>query len=159
MNDNASGSISILELALKLSNFSFPNTVRFAWWAAEEAGLGGSTRYTRALSAEERSKIALYINSDMIASPNAGYIIYDQDCTNFTPSTAVPVCPPPAINHIKQTFLDHFKQASNITAWATSTISSESDHKPFVDHGIPVGYLTTGDRGIKTESQAQMCVF
>jgi Zn-dependent M28 family amino/carboxypeptidase len=46
------------------------NTVRFAWWAAEELGLLGSTDYVAGLSAAERDRIALYMNYDMVGSPN-----------------------------------------------------------------------------------------
>jgi hypothetical protein len=46
------------------------NTLRFAWWAAEELGLLGSADYVAGLSAAERDRIALYMNYDMVGSPN-----------------------------------------------------------------------------------------
>jgi Zn-dependent M28 family amino/carboxypeptidase len=41
INDNGSGTISILEIAIQLTNFTVNNAVRFSWWTAEEAGLLG----------------------------------------------------------------------------------------------------------------------
>lgn len=70
INDNGSGTISILEVAVKLANFSTNNAVRFGWWSGEEEGLLGATHYVSELSQEEQDKIRLYLNFDMVASPN-----------------------------------------------------------------------------------------
>jgi Zn-dependent M28 family amino/carboxypeptidase len=79
INDNGSGSIGILEVAIQLAKFTINNAVRFSWWAAEEEGLLGSAAYVASLSQEELDKIRLYLNFDMIASPNFKYGIYDGD--------------------------------------------------------------------------------
>ena len=42
INDNGSGSASLLEIAQNMSKNKPQNTVRLAWWGAEEAGLIGS---------------------------------------------------------------------------------------------------------------------
>ena len=55
--------ISIAKLGIKPKN-----KVRFAFWGAEELGLLGSYHYIDSLSEEEREKIALNINFDMIVS-------------------------------------------------------------------------------------------
>ena len=55
------------------------NKLRFAWWGAEEAGLVGSTAYVNGLLVAETTKIALYLNVDMIGSPDHVYFIYDGD--------------------------------------------------------------------------------
>lgn len=51
INDNGSGTAGLLEYAEKLAKLKVPvkNKVRFAWWAAEEAGLVGSNHYTKTL--------------------------------------------------------------------------------------------------------------
>jgi Zn-dependent M28 family amino/carboxypeptidase len=79
INDNGSGSAALLEVAIKMAKLTTPNAVRFAWWGAEEAGLQGSTFYVNSLSAAERADIALYLNFDMIASPNYTFGVYDGD--------------------------------------------------------------------------------
>ncbi len=55
------------------------NAVRFAFWGAEELGLKGSTNYVESLDVDELKNIALYLNFDMLASPNPGYFTYDGD--------------------------------------------------------------------------------
>ena len=44
--------------------------VRFAFWGAEESGLVGSRHHVDTLSEKVRRRIALYINLDMVGSPN-----------------------------------------------------------------------------------------
>ena len=38
INDNGSGSAALLETAIQMAKVKPNNTVRFAWWGAEEAG-------------------------------------------------------------------------------------------------------------------------
>jgi aminopeptidase S len=77
INDNASGSSMLLELALTLAaqNPTMRNHVRFAFWTDEEQGLNGSEYYANTLPAAERSRIRAYFNFDMVASTNGGYFI------------------------------------------------------------------------------------
>ncbi|GHJ48771.1 aminopeptidase [Catellatospora sp. TT07R-123] len=77
INDNGSGSATILEMALTLAatNPTMLNHVRFGWWTDEEQGLNGSDFYANALSSTERTKIKAYFNFDMVASTNGGYFI------------------------------------------------------------------------------------
>ena len=50
----------ILEIAEAMAELEIAprNTVRFAWWGAEESGLVGSEHYVTTLSSSERNKIA-----------------------------------------------------------------------------------------------------
>jgi Zn-dependent M28 family amino/carboxypeptidase len=76
MNDNASGSAAVLEAALRLAGEPAPPaSIRFAFWGAEERGLVGSRHHLDALSDEERRRIHLYINLDMVGSPNFGRFV------------------------------------------------------------------------------------
>ena len=68
INDNGSGSAAILEAAEQLAKVKTENTLRFAWWGAEESGLVGSTNYVNGLSQAEKDRIALYLNFDMVGS-------------------------------------------------------------------------------------------
>ena len=72
INDNGSGSAVVLEAALRLAPGPSParTSIRFAFWGAEERGLIGSRHHLGALSEEVRLYIALYINLDMVGSPN-----------------------------------------------------------------------------------------
>jgi aminopeptidase S len=77
INDNASGTATVLELALTLAATSptMLNHVRFAFWTDEEQGLNGSQFYANTLPAAERARIRAYFNFDMVASTNGGYFI------------------------------------------------------------------------------------
>ncbi|MGI9315824.1 MAG: M28 family peptidase, partial [bacterium] len=83
IQDNGSGSSAILEVAEQMAKVKPRNKVRFAWWGAEESGLVGSDFYVFGLSDEDREKIALYLNFDMIGSPNFVRFIYDGDGSEF----------------------------------------------------------------------------
>lgn len=61
INDNGSGSITLLQIAFELARYQLTNAVRFTWWSAEEFGLLGSINYLTTLPEEELAKIALYI--------------------------------------------------------------------------------------------------
>jgi aminopeptidase S len=77
INDNASGSALVLELALTLAATrpTMLNHIRFAFWTDEEQGLNGSQYYANTLPSAERSRIRGYFNFDMVASTNGGYFI------------------------------------------------------------------------------------
>src|SRR5260370_6055851 len=72
INDNGSGTAAVLEAALQLAQEPAQGRrhVRFAFWGAEERGLIRSRHPVDALSDEDRRRIALYINLDMVGSPN-----------------------------------------------------------------------------------------
>ena len=76
INDNGSGVAALLETATRLGGSPrLINAVRFAFWGAEEVDLVGSTEYVASLSAADRNRIMLYLNVDMVGSPNAGYFV------------------------------------------------------------------------------------
>ena len=66
------------------------NKVRFAWWGAEESGLIGSRAYVAGLSQSEKDKIALYLNFDMVGSPNHIFFVYDGDNSDNVGAPASP---------------------------------------------------------------------
>ncbi|MER5970136.1 M28 family metallopeptidase [Streptomyces sp. NPDC002055] len=138
INDNGSGSAAVLETALAVSraNLQPAKHLRFGWWGAEELGLVGSRYYVNNLPSAERSKIAGYLNFDMIGSPNPGYFVYDDDPT------------------IETTFKDYFAGLGVPTEIETEG-DGRSDHAPFKNVGVPVGGLFTGADYRKTAAQAQ----
>ena len=80
INDNGSGVAAVLETALQLgSSPDVKYAVRFGFWGAEELGLLGSNDYVASLDVDALKDIALYLNFDMIASPNPGYFTIDGD--------------------------------------------------------------------------------
>jgi len=57
MLDNASGSATILDIALKMKNVTPRNKLRFIWFGGEELGLLGSSYYVNNLSSTDLSHI------------------------------------------------------------------------------------------------------
>jgi len=146
INDNGSGSAAQLEMAVQMSKALTKNKVRFAWWGAEESGLVGSTYYVNNLSDEEKAKIKVYLNYDMVASPNFGYFIYDGDGSDFG------LQGPPGSAAVEKLFEKYYRLRA--LASEGSEISFRSDYAQFFTDGIPFGGLFTGAEEIKTEEQA-----
>lgn len=139
--------MGILEVALNLPKFSVNNAVRFIWWTAEEFGLIGSEYHVEHLSEEARQKIAIYLNFDMIASPNGGYFIFDGDGNE----TNLPGAP--GSKAIEDMYRAYFDMHSIRVGPAGFT--GGSDYQPFVDIGVPAGGLHTGTSPSKTEQGAE----
>ena len=150
INDNGSGSAALLEVAEQMAKVNTQNTLRFAWWGAEEASLVGSTYYVTNLSQAERDKIALYLNFDMVGSPNHVFFIYDGD-----DSDVVGAGPGPAGSAQIEKKFEEFFNSRGIPFKGTD-FSGRSDYGPFIAAGvdIPSGGLFTGAEGIKTAEEA-----
>ncbi len=149
INDNGSGSAGILEVAEELAEAGpTTNRVRFAWWGAEESGLVGSTEYVAGLTQGELKEIALYLNFDMIGSPNFVRFVYDGDN-----STGEGENGPKGSAEIEQLFASYFD--SQGLASEPTAFDGRSDYGPFLDAGIASGGLFTGAEDIKTEEQAE----
>jgi Zn-dependent M28 family amino/carboxypeptidase len=151
INDNASGSAALLEVAEQMAKVKPNNTVRFAWWGAEESGLLGSEHYIANLSDDEIADIALYLNFDMIASPNYMFGIYDGDNSG---GTAAPGFIPPGSAEIEDVFEAFY--ASRGEPSQDSEFSGRSDYGAFIAVGIPAGGLFTGAEGVKTAAEAAL---
>ena len=70
MLDNASGSVTILDIAQKMKNVQPRNKLRFIWFGGEELGLLGSAYYINNLSSSELSHIGYDLDADVTATPN-----------------------------------------------------------------------------------------
>jgi len=148
INDNGSGSAALLETAEQLAKVKPRNKVRLAWWGAEESGLVGSNYYVANLTAEEKARIALYLNFDMVGSPNHVFFIYDGD-----DSDGVGAGPGPGGSaQIEKTFERFFIERG--VPFKGTDFSGRSDYQAFILNGIPAGGLFTGAEGIKTADEA-----
>ncbi|MFF3839753.1 M28 family metallopeptidase [Streptomyces sp. NPDC001930] len=150
INDNGSGSAGLLQTALELakSKDKVRNKVRFAWWSAEENGLLGSDHYVKNLTALDKSEIKLYLNFDMIASPNYGLFVYDGDNSDNVGEGAGPA----GSAQLERDITD-FMGSRGLPHEGTD-FSGRSDYGPFIKVGIPSGGTFTGAEGIKTAAQA-----
>lgn len=143
INDNGSGTATVLEIALaaKARDEAPKNTLQFSWWGAEEYGLVGSYDWVSGISSEERSKIAGYLNFDMVASPNPVAFVYDGSEGSNGSDT---------IEDIFGSWLDSQGQP-----WTTASVGGRADSYSFLLFDIPIGGLFTGAEVIKTSSQAE----
>jgi len=147
INDNGSGSAAILDVAEAMQKVKPNNKVRFAWWGAEESGLVGSTFYVNSLPVAEQAKIALYLNFDMVGSPNYVRFVYDGS-GDVGPAG-------PAGSAAIEDFFNGFYAARGL-AFEPTAFDGRSDYGPFIAAGvdIPAGGLFTGAEGVKTAAQA-----
>ena len=150
IQDNGSGSAGILEVAEQMAKVKPRNKVRFAWWGAEESGLVGSTHYVDNLSQEAQDDIALYLNFDMIGSPNHVFMIYDGDDSDGTGAGPGPE----GSAQIEQIFEEYYTRQG--WPFRGTDFSGRSDYGPFIAVGIPAGGLFTGAEGIKTADEAAL---
>ncbi|CAF0923208.1 unnamed protein product [Rotaria sordida] len=163
INDNGSGTIGILILALNLarlfqtssSNYSpYQYRIRFCWWGAEEIGLIGSRYHVEQASlpsttivGERLQDYLVNLNYDMLAGPNYRFGIHDS-------STAPSTTPETALHGTRQ-ITDLFRQWFNQQKlpWSNSSLGGGSDYVPFLAAGLAVGGVNTGAGGIKPVSE------
>jgi Zn-dependent M28 family amino/carboxypeptidase len=150
INDNGSGSAAILEVARQMAGVKTAATVRFAWWGAEELGLLGSQHYVETLPQDERSRIAGYLNFDMVGSPNFVRFVYDGDN-----SDAEGAGPGPEGSAAIEDVFEKFYADRGLAHQGTD-FDGRSDYGPFIAAGIPAGGLFTGAEGVKTPEQASV---
>ena len=112
-----------------------------------EVGFLGSLDYVASLTATELDQIGVYLNFDMIGSPNFVRFVYDGDGSDIPPTIPLP----PESAAVEQVFLDYF--SSQGLATEATVISGSSDHFAFCSSDIPCGVLFAGSTGIKTPAE------
>jgi Zn-dependent M28 family amino/carboxypeptidase len=133
IDDNGSGVAAVLETALQM---------------------GSSANYVQSLSADELKDIALYLNFDMLASPNPAYFTYDGDQS----AARDPQLPAPRVPEgsagIERTLVAYLKSTGK-TAQDMS-FDGRSDFDAFTRAGIPTGGLFSGAEAKMTAEQAAL---
>ena len=147
INDNGSGSAAILETALKMAKLKPQNTLRFAWWGAEEGGLIGSTAYVDGLSpGGARPDRAVHeLRHDRVAELHLQ--VYDADESTFE----APVACPAGSTAIEDLFESYYTMVGE--PYDDTEFYGRSDYQAFIEDDIPSGGLFTGAEEIKTAQQ------
>jgi Zn-dependent M28 family amino/carboxypeptidase len=146
INDNGSGSAVVLEAALRLAQgpAQARSGLRFAFWGAEERGLIGSRHHVGSLSEEVRRHIALYINLDMVGSPNFVRFVHSSAVTGDGLAAVV-----------RRELLADFRE-HNLTVEERAGGGLGSDDGSFSQKGIPTMGLYTGADRPKSEIEANL---
>ena len=122
------------------------NRVRFAWWGGEEGGLVGSTNYVAGLTPKQVAEHEMYLNFDMVGSPNYGLFRYDGDGSDFG------LVGPDGSDEIEALFTRYYTEHGHPSE--ATPFNGRSDYQAFIANGIPAGGLFTGAEGVKTAAQA-----
>ncbi|CAF0957673.1 unnamed protein product [Rotaria sordida] len=163
INDNGSGTVGNLVLALNLARLlettslnyaQFSYRVRFCWWGAEEVGLIGSIYHVEqallpsaTIESGRLQDYLLYLNYDMLASSNSNFGILDSlSVPPETPEKALP-----GSDRIRNLFQQWFNDQK--LPWSKSGMSGGSDFVPFLTGGIASGGVNTGAGGIKSADE------
>jgi Zn-dependent M28 family amino/carboxypeptidase len=153
INDNGSGVAAVLETALQMgSSPPVRNAVRFGFWGAEEIGLVGSDKYIQTLDVNSLKDIALYLNFDMLASPNPGYFTYhgDQSAQHDQSGPQGPA----GSDAIERTLVAYLTSAGKMAE--DISFGGRSDYAGFLKAGIPAAGLFSGAEDKKTAEQARL---
>ena len=154
INDNGSGVAAVLETALQLgSSPPVNNAVRFGFWGAEEYGLLGSSNYVESLDSQALRDIALYLNFDMLGSPNPGYFTLDGDQSTIVRGEGVPRVPEGSAG-IERTLVGYLDRAGKPAE--DSSFDGRSDYDAFTRSGVPAGGLFSGAEAEKSQQQADV---
>jgi hypothetical protein len=156
MLDNASGSTTILDIALKMKNVTPLNKLRFIWFGGEELGLLGSQYYVANLSKNELSHIGYDLDADVTATPNytigvldpAGPDLFGGTSTETFPNRvykASGVARDQAIQYFDSVGLNHE---------LFSPVGTDAINFNFA--GIPASGLLTGQDCCKTQGEVDL---
>jgi Zn-dependent M28 family amino/carboxypeptidase len=147
INDNGSGSAAVLEAALQFAKkpAQTRGPVRFAFWGAEERGLVGSRHHVASLSEEQRRNVALYINYDMVASPNYGRFLRKAEAGGDTPAAVA-----------QREFEAYFREHRLPLDVRTGGGRAGSDDASFFRQDVPTIAFYTGAGNTKGADQAKL---
>ncbi|MBY0288582.1 MAG: M28 family peptidase [Mycobacteriaceae bacterium] len=156
INDNGSGVATVLETALQMGpSPQVANAVRFAFWGGEEQGLFGSYDYVESLDLEALKDIALYLNFDMMGSPNACYFTSDAN-QSLTPDFELDydLLIPEGSAGIERSLVETVESAGKTPQ--DLPFDGRSDYDGFTSAGIPAGNYDTGSDTVKTPEQVEL---
>lgn len=153
MLDNASGSTTILEIALNMAKTPTRNQLRYIWFGGEELGLLGSAYYTTHLNNTERARIAFDLDMDVTATPNFDIWIADPafafNVSQF-PKNVVPQ------SKIGNQFFTDFFNSIGVVSQSSTFGNSGTDSNSFALIGIPDSGILTRQDCCKEQSEVNI---
>ena len=151
INDNGSGSAAILEVAEQMAKVKPPTSCGSPGGVPRSSTCSARSSTSAACWTERRAHqlddIALYLNFDMVASPNFGRFVYDGDGPDEAP-------PGPAARCHRAGVQPVLRLPS--LAYLPTPFDGRSDYGPFIAVGIPAGGLFTGAEDIKPPEEVPL---
>ncbi len=142
-DDNASGTVGMLEVMRILSLFRFDRTMDFIGFDLEERGLRGARQYVQDYAKDQFFEGL--INFEMI-----GYTCRSSECEGFTlADTSIYNIANPSSNQLQDVFLQagsNFVSELKIQSVVADSDPNfrRSDHAPFWDAGLQALFITDG---------------
>lgn len=125
-NDNGSGIAALITIASEVADRSYPFTLRFVGFGAEEIGLFGSRFHVESLSAHDLESILAMFNFDALGTGRAAGVLGDPALVQSTLDVA-------AASGV------HVEEHRSLGAgWS-------SDHAPFENAGVRVLFFLSDD--------------
>lgn len=133
VDDNASGVGVMLETAERLENIDVPFTVRFVAFGAEEGGLNGSEQYVEGMSNKEKNNTHAMINLDSLAAGDQMYVYGGEGRSGWYRNFAQQLAEEAGVDIQTNPGLNPEYPEGTTGLW--------SDHAPFQEAGIDIGYF------------------
>ena len=124
-NDNGSGIAALMTIAAEVSDRSYPFTLRFIGFGAEEIGLYGSRFHVESLSEDDLDGVIAMFNFDALGTGRAAGVLGDPALVQSTLDVA-------AAGGVD------VEEQSLGAGWS-------SDHAPFENAGVPVLFFLSDD--------------
>jgi Zn-dependent M28 family amino/carboxypeptidase len=147
MLDNASGSATVLEVALQMARTPTANRLRYVWFGGEELGLYGSQYYVDNLTDAEAAQIVFDIDADVTSTPN--YVTAIADPANSASAGSWSPAMIQASQRGNNYFREYFEARSlPYVVWSNDGTDSWS----FSWRDIPNSGILTGQNCCKTQA-------
>jgi Zn-dependent M28 family amino/carboxypeptidase len=156
MLDNASGSVTILDIAQKMKKVTPRNKLRFIWFGGEELGLLGSEFYINNLSPSELGRIGYDLDADVTATPNYVVGVLDPAGPDLFSRTVTTTFPPEVYEPSKVSrdqSIDFFNSIG-LNHELFSPVGTDAFNFNIV--GIPASGLLTGQDCCKTQGDVDL---
>jgi Zn-dependent M28 family amino/carboxypeptidase len=141
--DNASGSTTILEIALNLAHTPTRNRLRYIWFGGEELGLHGSHYYATNLTPAELHRLAFDVDVDVTATPNYDILVADPEFAHNVKNFPRNVVPQSKLGN--DYFAEYFEHAG-VPSQPARFGNDGTDSNSFGLVGVPnTGILTQQD--------------
>ena len=156
MLDNASGSVSILQVAQEMRKAHPLNKLRFIWFGGEELGELGSKYYVNHLSADELAKIRYDLDADVMATPNYSIGILDPAAVDLFGRTVSKTFPSNVYEPSKVARDMGVRYFNSIDKNHIFFSPVGTDAEQFQLAGVPASGLLTGQDCCKTQEEVNL---